>query len=235
MQTMNTQTMNPFETPSGLLNASYLAEVVSVQDPDRLSQVQVRLLSFDGIGNQDASLWARVAVPFAGNRRGAFLLPDVGDEVLVMFANGDSRYPIVVGGLWNGRAPAPETLGGEGERVDRWTLVGKAGTRIAIVEQGSGGTISFTTPGGVSGVLTDDGSGKIEFKAAGTTITVDTSGVSVQVPAKVSVQASQVEVNAGHVKVNATMSSFSGVVECLALKTVSVDSKFYTPGVGNVW
>ncbi|WP_088889350.1 phage baseplate assembly protein V [Leptolyngbya ohadii] len=229
------QTMNLFETPLSLLHASYLAEVVSVQDPDRLSRVQVRLLSFDGIGNQDASLWARVAVPFAGGRRGAFLLPDVGDEVLVMFANGDSRYPVVVGGLWNGRAPAPETLGGGGDRVDRWTLVGKAGTRIAIVEQGSGGTISFTTPGGVSGVLTDDGSGKIEFKAAGTTITVDTSGVSVQVPAKVSVQASQVEVNAGQVTVNAAMSSFSGVVRCDVLQATTVVATTYTPGAGNVW
>lgn len=229
------QTMTLFDIPTSLLTASYLAEVVSVQDPDRLSRVQVRLLSFDGIGHQDAPLWARVAVPFAGSRRGAFLLPDVGDEVLVTFANGDARYPIVVGGLWNGNATAPETLGGSGDRVDRWTLVGKAGTRIAIVEGGGGGTISFTTPGGVSGVLTDDSSGKIEFKAAGTTITVDTSGVSVQVPAKVSVQASQVEVNSGQVTVNAAMSSFSGVVRCDVLQATTVVASTYTPGAGNVW
>ena len=63
---------------------SYLAEVVSVQDPESLSRVQIRLLSFDQVGNQDAEIWARVAVPFAGENRGAFMIPDVGDEVLIL-------------------------------------------------------------------------------------------------------------------------------------------------------
>src|SRR5437899_1151143 len=67
------------------LNAAYLATVVSVQDPDNLARVQVRLLSFDGVAQQDAAIWARVALPFAGDHRGCFMLPDVGDEVLVTF------------------------------------------------------------------------------------------------------------------------------------------------------
>ena len=216
--------------------ASYLAEVVSVQDPEQLSRVQVRLLNFDGVNDQDARIWARVAVPFAGDNRGAFLLPDVGDEVLVSFVNGDSRLPIVVGGLWNGNASPPETLGGSGDRIDRWTLVGKAGTRIAIVEERDGeATISFTTPGEVSGTLTQAQGGKIEFKAAGTTITIDTSGVKVQTPGTAEVQASQVKVSAGMVTVDAGMSKFSGVVKCDVLQATTVISSTYTPGAGNIW
>src|SRR5256885_6150796 len=42
--------------------------------------------------------------PYTTLFRSAFLLPDVGDEVLVTFVNGDSRLPVVVGGLWNGDA-----------------------------------------------------------------------------------------------------------------------------------
>ncbi|HVG18986.1 MAG TPA: phage baseplate assembly protein V [Blastocatellia bacterium] len=230
------QTYTPFDIPVGLSAASYLAEVTSVQDPENLSRVQVRLLSFDGLGEQDAPLWARVAVPFAGGNRGAFMLPDVGDEVLITFINGDARLAVVVGGLWNGNAAPPETLGGAGDRIDRWTIVGKAGTRIAIVEEGPGeSTISFTTPGGVSGEMTDSGGGKIEFKAAGTTITVDSGGVSVQTPSKVKVQASQVEVTAGMVKVDAAMSQFSGIVKCDVLQATTVISTTYTPGAGNVW
>ncbi len=231
------QQMKPFDLPpGGLCNASYVAEVVSVQDPENRSQVQIRLLSFDGVGTQDGPLWARVAVPFAGADRGAFLLPDVGDEVLVSFVNGDPRLPIVVGGLWNGNAAAPETLGGAGDRIDRWTIVGKAGTRIAIVEEQTGqATISFTTPNGVKGTLTDTDGGKIEFQGAGTTITVDTQGVSVQTPAKVKVQASQVEVTAGMVKVDAAMSKFSGIVKCDVLQATTVVATTYTPGAGNIW
>ena len=223
-----------FERTADSMSASYLAEVVSVSDPLKLARVQVRLLNFDGVGEQDGPIWARVAVPFAGDSRGAFMLPDVGDEVLVSFINGDSRTPVVVGGLWNGSQSPPETLGGD--RVDRWTIVGKAGTRIAIVEERDGeATISFTTPGGVSGTLKDTSGGKIEFKAAGTTITVDTQGISIQPRAKVTVQASQVEITSGMVKVDAAISKFSGIVKCDVVQASSVISASYTPGAGNVW
>ena len=84
----------------------HLATVTSVQDPDGLNRVQVELLSHRGAPQQDGTLWARVATPCAGGRKGAFLIPDVGDEVVVSFINGDSRYPIVLGSLWNGRDAA---------------------------------------------------------------------------------------------------------------------------------
>lgn len=228
---------SPFEIQqAGVFNASYLAEVIAVNDPDSRSRVQIRLLNADGIGAQDGPIWARVAVPFAGNNRGAFMLPDVGDEVLVTFLNGDPRLPMVVGGLWNGSADPPETLGGSGDRVDRWTIVGKAGTRIAIVEETGGQeTISFTTPGGVSGELTDTAGGKIELRAGGSTVTIDSSGVSIETGAKVSVQASQVDVSAGMVKVDAGMSQFSGVVKCDTIIATTVVATTYTPGAGNIW
>lgn len=225
-----------FDIPSGVLGACHLAQVVAVNDPDNLSRVQVRLHNYDGIEEQNAPIWARVAVPFAGDNRGAFMLPDVDDEVLVNFINGDSRYPVVVGGLWNGGAPAPETLGGAGDRIDRWTIVGKAGTRIAIVEESaSEAKIILETPNGVSCELTDSSGGKIEFKVSGTTITYDTKGVTVQTSANVKVQASKVDVAAGMVKVDAAMSQFSGIVKCDVLQATTVIASTYTPGAGNVW
>jgi uncharacterized protein involved in type VI secretion and phage assembly len=225
----------PFTIPTpGLFQSHYLGEVVSVQDPANQSRVQVRLFSFDGPADQDGPIWARVAVPFAGAGSGAFLLPDVGDEVLISFVQGDSRLPIVVGGLWNGAAQAPEQLGGD--RTDRWSLVGKAGSRIAIVEAAPGNaTISFETANGVTGTLTDSGGGQIELKAAGNTITIDSGGVSVQAAAQVSVQASQVEVKAGQVTVNAAVSNFSGMVRCDVLQATTVIASTYPPGAGNIW
>lgn len=230
-------TQSLFDLPvASVYNASYLATVVSVKDPDNRTRVQVRLLNFDGVDGQDGPVWARVAVPFAGNNMGAFMLPNVDDEVLVTFLNGDPRLPIIVGGLWNGSATAPEQLGGSGDRVDRWTIVGKAGTRIAIVEETSGQEkILLTTPGGVSAEFTDTSGGKIEFKAAGNTITIDSSGVSVQAPSQVQVQAGQVKVSAGMVQVDAAMSKFSGVVQCDTLIATTVVGTTYTPGAGNVW
>jgi len=214
----------------------HLAKVTSVNDPDGLNRVEIRLLSHSGSAQQDGTLWARVAVPCAGSGKGAFLIPDVDDEVVVSFINGDSRYPVVLGSLWNGNDPAPETLGGSGNGVDRWTLVGKAGTRIAIEEESAAtATIKFTTPNGVSGELTDSGGGKIELKAASTTVTINTQGVTVDTPLEVKVQATLVTISAAQVKVDAPISTFSGVVQAQTVITNSVISSSYTPGAGNIW
>ncbi len=214
---------------------SQLAEVTSIDDPQGLGRIEIRLLAFDGPAEQNAPLWARLAVPFAGDGRGAYLVPDVGDEVLVTFVGGDPRLPVVIGALWSGATRVPETPGGE--RIDRWSLTGKAGTRIAIVEAAPGEeTIQFTTPGGVSGQLSDGEGGKVEFRAGGTTVTIDSQGVTVETALKVKIEAgAQVEVSAAMVTVNAGMSRFNGVVQADTVITNTVIASAYTPGAGNIW
>jgi len=212
---------------------SYLAEVVSVEDPDSRSRVQIKLLSFDQVGNQDAKIWARVAVPFAGDNRGAFFIPDVGDEVLVTFINGDTRYPIVIGSLWSGNTEIPDRIG---SNVNRWSIKGKEGTRIAIEEESaSSAKVLFTTPGGVSGELTDSGGGIVEFKTGGTTLTIDPQGVTINTSMNITVQATQVSISAAMVTVDAGLSKFSGVVQADTIISNSVISASYTPGAGNIW
>lgn len=232
---MTFDTMHGVErTGAGIFQACYLAEVVAVESPPGPGRVKVRLLSFNGVEGQDGPVWARVAVPFAGNGYGAFMLPNRGEEVLVSFVNGDPRMPIVVGSLWNGAAPPPEPS--PGRDVACWSLVGRAGTRIAIVEEENGNaTISLTTPGGVGCVLQQGAGGSIEIQAAGSTLTIDTAGVRVETPAQVRVQASTVDVTAGQVTVNAAMSRFNGVVNCDTLIATSVVASTYTPGAGNIW
>ncbi len=217
-----------------IARGNYLAEVVSVEDPDRLSRVQIRLLSFDQVREQDAEIWARVALPFAGDDRGAFMIPDVGDEVLVTFVNGDTRFPVVIGSLWNGNTAIPDQIGGN--RVDRWSIKGKEGTRIAIEEESAASArVLITTPGGASAELTDSGTGKIEFKISGTTLTMDQQGVTIDTPMNLTVQATQVKISAGLVTVDAGLSKFSGVVQADTVICNSIVSASYTPGAGNIW
>ena len=218
---------------------AFLGIVKSVKDPQHRNRVQVRIYNTDGVGDQDAPVWARVVVPFAGGKRGAFFIPDVGDEVVVVYLSGDPRFPIVIGSLWNGKDAAPETLGGSGEAVDRWTITGKAGTRIAIVEESaSSATIKLSTPGGLVGTITDDNGGSIEFtNSLQTSIKIDSSGVMINAPTgKVQITAaSEVDVAAPTVNVSAAMSVFSGIVQCQVLQATTVVATTYTPGAGNVW
>ncbi|HEX6828392.1 MAG TPA: phage baseplate assembly protein V [Burkholderiales bacterium] len=221
----------PHAVPAHALAAAHLARVTDVNDPAGLARVKVEIYNTDT--SRDVAIWARVAVPFAGASRGAFFIPQTGDEVLVVFANGDPRSPVVVGGLWNGADAPPESLSG---RVDRWTITGKAGTKISIVEESDAtAKIECRTPGGVTLTLTDEGGGRVEIRCAGNTVKTDTGGMSVQSPAKVSIQASSVEVTAATVKVDAAMSTFSGVVKCDVLQATAVISSSYTPGAGNIW
>jgi len=223
--------LGEFPVPPHTLAAAHLARVTSVDDPAHLARVKVELYATDT--SRDVAIWARVACPFAGAKRGGFFIPQEGDEVLVVFANGDARAPVVVGGLWNGNAQPPETISG---RVDRWTITGKAGTKISIVEESDAtAKIRCETPGGVTLTMTDEGGGKVEIVCAGNTVKIDSGGVSVQAAAKVSVQAANVDVSAGSVKVDAALSNFSGVVKCDVLQTNAVISSSYTPGAGNIW
>ncbi|MGB8885979.1 MAG: phage baseplate assembly protein V [Candidatus Korobacteraceae bacterium] len=217
---------------------AYLATVVNVKDPTNHNRVQIRVYNVDGVADQDAPVWARVAVPFAGNNRGAFFMPDVGDEVLVVYMAGDPRFPIVIGGLWNGHDSAPDAFGGSGDSVDRWTITGKAGTKISIVEDNSGPTIEFQTPGQLKGTMTDSGGGSIEFTdSMQTSVKIDSSGVTINAPtAQVQVTAaSGITLTAPQLTVSAAMATFSGIVQCDTLIATTVVSATYTPGAGNVW
>lgn len=75
--------------------------VVDIQDPEAAGRIKVRFPSLPN--NFEA--WARVSLPLGGNRTGLWALPEIGDEVIVAFEQGDPRNPVVLGSLWDGKRP----------------------------------------------------------------------------------------------------------------------------------
>lgn len=55
------------------------------------------------------SHWAPIATLMGGKKRGVYYMPEIDDEVLLAFDQGDFDHPYVVGFLWNGVDPSPET------------------------------------------------------------------------------------------------------------------------------
>jgi uncharacterized protein involved in type VI secretion and phage assembly len=84
---------------AGHLPGVFPAEVTDVRDPEELGRVK---LKFPWLSDSYVSDWARTMQPGAGPKRGAVVLPEVNDEVLVAFEQGDLRRPYVLGGLYNG-------------------------------------------------------------------------------------------------------------------------------------
>jgi len=88
------------------MNGVVTGIVKDLNDPENQGRI---LLQFPWLSDTQPSAWAPVAAAHAGKNRGAFLMPEVGDEVLVAFEHGDFDHPFIVGFLWNGADPPPET------------------------------------------------------------------------------------------------------------------------------
>jgi len=227
------QLKGQFALPDWWRAGVHLAIVTAIDDPDRSGRIQVKLPAIDPAG--DAKIWARVAVPYAGDSFGAFLIPDVDSEVLVVFTAGDSGWPVVIGNLWNGVTGLPEEF--PGSTVDRWTLTGKNGTRIAIVEENEGQEkVEIQLPSGtVSATLTDENGGEVRLEAAGSTLKLSSSGVSIDTPGSFEVNASSMTLTAGSITANTATATFSQSVIANTITTTTITSANYSPGIGNVW
>src|SRR5215831_2292087 len=77
-----------------------LAIVVDNKDGEGNPGYRVKV-KLPWLNEQETSFWARIAVPMAGNGRGTYVLPEIDDQVLVVFEHGDVSRPIVVGALWS--------------------------------------------------------------------------------------------------------------------------------------
>ena len=78
--------------------------VASNEDPDGEHRVRVRLPL---VNDQDDGVWARVASLDAGDQRGFFFRPEIGDEVVVGFFEDDPRRPVILGMLHSSAKAAP--------------------------------------------------------------------------------------------------------------------------------
>lgn len=216
-----------------------LGEVLAVNDEAGLHRVKVRFLprgpeADDKINTDrhDATPWAFVAAPFAGENHGAFMLPDVGAHVVLGCLNNDWRMPVVLGSMWCGTNAATETLGGDGSRVDRWTMQGKSGTRVALVEEDGQAKVEIET-GNTTKVTLDEAAGTITMTRGGSSITMSSTEVTIKATT-VAIQATELKVKAPTAKMDCVVSDFSGFVFSDLTQTNTVVSSTITPCAGNM-
>ena len=114
--------------------------------------------------------WLRVVTPYAGKGKGMHIIPEVGEEVIVGFDNGNAERPFVFGAMFNGKSSAG--LGGAGNFMKG--LQTPAGSRLHMNDKD--GSLHMQDNGGVS--MRFDGGGNSTHNAA-TTHTTDVGGESV--------------------------------------------------------
>jgi uncharacterized protein involved in type VI secretion and phage assembly len=224
-------------TPSGLGGHWYgvhPALVSDIKDPDGQGRVKVTLPWSPDTAGERYDVWARLATFMGGNNRGSWFIPDVNDEVLVVFEGGDPRRPYCIGGLWNGSDSPPESMDGSG-RNNLKVIRSRNGVKVTLDDSDGQEKLILETPGGQR-VTMKDGPGEVDIEDSnGNSVKLQTSGITVTASAKVTVNASLVQVSASMVTVDAGMSKFSGVVQADTVICNSIISASYTPGAGNIW
>ena len=138
------------------------AIVTDNKDPDGYGRIQVE---YPWLGGGTLSAWARMAVPMAGNSMGWVIYPEVGDEVLIDFVNGNVNEPIILGSLYNGKDKPPFD-NGDGENNIR-TLVSRSGHVIEIDDTSGAEKITLRDTSGGLEIVMDTAEKLISFKSSG--------------------------------------------------------------------
>jgi uncharacterized protein involved in type VI secretion and phage assembly len=92
-----------------------------------------------------------------------FLLPEVGDEVLVAFERGDPRFPYVIGSLWNSGAPPPET--NEDGKNDLRLLRSRSGHVVKLNDKDGEETIEIVDKSGKNSIVISTKDNTLTLKA----------------------------------------------------------------------
>jgi uncharacterized protein involved in type VI secretion and phage assembly len=198
-----------------------VASVTDNEDPEKLGRVKV---TYPWRDSDDDSYWARVATPMGGKEYGAYFLPEVGDEVLVAFQDGDIHHPFVVGSLWTGKQKPPEDNASGNNDVR--TIKSRKGHRLEFDDAKQEAKTTIETAAGHKIVL-DDKSGSekitIEDKSGNNAVEMDsTKGeVSISAGTKISLSAPTIELAATS-EVNA---SAKGKMNLESKGKMNVDSK----------
>lgn len=130
------------------INGLQTGVVVSNEDPDGEHRVRVRMPLVDAQGE---GTWARVAALDAGDQRGFFFRPEVGDEVLLGFLNDDPRQAMVLGMLHSSAKAAP--LEGTDDNHEK---VFQSRSRMKIYFNDDKKVMQLETPAGNSITLSED-------------------------------------------------------------------------------
>ncbi|MCB0417608.1 MAG: hypothetical protein KDD39_08165 [Bdellovibrionales bacterium] len=134
---------------SGLMPVMARAIVRENNDPDKKGRIRVEYPWFHGNSAEMPSEWARLCMPYASKESGSWFLPEIGDEVMVYFENGNVDFPIVMGALYNPKNTPPSS-GRDGDHNDNNK------NDLKFIRTRSGHMICFDDSDGNSGIVVSD-------------------------------------------------------------------------------
>jgi len=84
----------------------HVGVVSKLDDPEGQFRVQVSLPLME---TTPSTVWATLMQFHASNGFGAFFLPEIGDEVVLGYLNGDPNHPVILGSLYSNNQACPHS------------------------------------------------------------------------------------------------------------------------------
>ncbi len=154
--------------------------VTDIMDPMGEGRVKVRLPL---VNPDDEGIFARVATMDAGSNRGTFFRPEIDDEVIIGFMNGDPSHPVILGMVHSSAKPTPFD---PEESNDKKGYVSRSEIKITIHDGDK--SIVIETPGGRKFTM-DDSAGTVQVEdASGNVLLMNDSGISVESAKEISLK-----------------------------------------------
>lgn len=150
-------------------------------DPAGEDRIEVRLVT---VSETDGLVWARIAAFDAGADRGAVFRPEIGDEVVLGFIDGDPRDPVVLGALHSSAKAAP--IPGSDDNHEKG-YVSRAGMRFVFDDDKP--SVTIETPGGALLKLDDDAGTLALTDQNGNAIKMDRSALEITAAADLKIKA----------------------------------------------
>lgn len=170
---------------SGLLPAvnGLQIGVVSQLENDPTGEYRI-LVKMPVLDVNDEGIWARIARLDAGENRGSFFLPEIGDEVIIGFINDDPRNPVVLGMVNSSAKPAPITASDDNHEKGFVTH-----SDMKVVFNDDKKSMTLSTPAGKSIVLNDDDGNIVLTDENGNSLEMNSNGISIKSSGEINITA----------------------------------------------
>ena len=122
-------------------------------------------VKYPWLTEQEKTYWARIAVPMGGNERGTYFLPEVDDQVLVVFEHGDINRPIVIGALWS-KKQEPVEINESGKNNTK-LIKSRAGHRIIFDDKEGAEKITIVDKTKKNKIVLDSANKVVKIECAG--------------------------------------------------------------------
>lgn len=139
-----------------------IAEVVDNKDEEKLGRVKVQFQWQQAVNGETP--WLRVATNGAGGTHGMYVVPEIGDQVLVAFEHGNPNRPYVQSSLYHGKAKPADGLA-------------DADNNFKAIKTRSGNLITLSDEAGKEAIKIENGTNTVILSLEGdTSIAIQTSG-----------------------------------------------------------